>query len=383
MAALDTISGSFIHSVFRYRDPTGTGNVFELVRIYIVAVLFTIGPLFIAALFSPLSLTEASAVHKLPFLKDWNVLFMFFISFPSLLILTVTDQNILKRSLQSVYSDNTITFVEGSALKLCGRWQRRFRLTNWAAQAIGTCVGGLVAYFNYIACVPAAVGFWIADEGNLLPVGVFFLFCIFIFYVVVTVYVVRSIAMSVFLKDVVASSQLHLLPLHPDKSGGLRPIGHLGLRNQYVLSLLGLNLLLMAVIYSSVLSLTSYLGGLIAAAVCAYLFLGPIVFVAPLLPFRAGMLDSKNQLTGEIAKRLRLELDRIRTQIESGKISKEDEELIDRLRKIGAILDELPVWPFDTGTLRKFLTAYFIPIASTLAAPFLKVMFDVVKDRIS
>ena len=29
-----------------------------------------------------------------------------------------------------------------------------------------------------------------------------------------------------------------------------------------------------------------------------------------------------------------------------------------------AAIDELPVWPFDPGTLRKFMTAYVIPIVS-------------------
>jgi hypothetical protein len=45
-------------------------------------------------------------------------------------------------------------------------------------------------------------------------------------------------------------------------------------------------------------------------------------------------------------------------------VTKEDEELIERLRKMCAAIDELPVWPFDPGTLRKFMTAYVIPIVS-------------------
>ncbi|MFZ3352342.1 MAG: hypothetical protein WA268_15905 [Xanthobacteraceae bacterium] len=42
-------------------------------------------------------------------------------------------------------------------------------------------------------------------------------------------------------------------------------------------------------------------------------------------------------------------------------VTAEDEQLIDRLRKIGDVIDDLPVWPFDSVTLRKFIAAYLIP----------------------
>lgn len=38
------------------------------------------------------------------------------------------------------------------------------------------------------------------------------------------------------------------------------------------------------------------------------------------------------------------------------------EESIDRLRKLGAAIDELPIWPFDPGTLRKFAMAQVTPV---------------------
>ena len=35
--------------------------------------------------------------------------------------------------------------------------------------------------------------------------------------------------------------------------------------------------------------------------------------------------------------------------------------MVDRLRKLGTVINELPVWPFDLGTLRQFLSAYVTP----------------------
>jgi hypothetical protein len=188
----------------------------------------------------------------------------------------------------------------------------------------------------------------------------------------IPIYVLRSIAISLFLKDLVAHTEIRMLPFHPDKCGGLRPVGQLGLRNQYSLTIFGLNVVVLAVVTILYLRVSPAIYGLIAAAVIGYVILGPLVFMGPLLPFRTGMLRTKAELMSEVAQRLRVELRRLRSQLPSGAITKEDEELIDRLRKIGALIDELPVWPFDAGTLRKFLAAYVIPMLSAVAYPLLR-----------
>ncbi len=379
---LDTIAGSVVHHFFGYLDRIGLGGVFALLNLYIIAVALTFLPLLVGALLSPFSLTVPGGVLRLPFFCDLNVLFMFLVSFPCLVILSVTDQQVLANSLKSIQFDRTITISESDATLLAIRWKKYFRSTNLIGQALGIVVGALIAYINYLSYTPAKVGFWIAYDDSLLPVGFVYLFCIFLFYALIPVYVIRSVAISLLLRDIVSHSQLHLLPLHPDKSGGLRPIGRLGLRNQYLLTLLGLNVVLFVTIYHHHLIVPDTLQGLMAAAVIAYLILGPVVFIAPLLPFRGGMLKSKCQLMGEVAQRLRIELDRLLAQLQSGSISKEDEELIERLRKIGAVIDELPVWPFDAGTLRKFLTAYVIPIISTIGIPAVKAILNFAKVQL-
>jgi hypothetical protein len=177
----------------------------------------------------------------------------------------------------------------------------------------------------------------------------------------------RSAAIALLLKDFVMCARLRPLPLHPDKAGGLRPVGQLGLRNQYMLSVFGVNVVLLVVVSVINLDVPS------SAAVIAYLILGPIVFLGPLLPFRGGLRRTKSELMGEVAQRLRRELVRIRTLLlTSGPISREDEELIDRLRKIAAVIDELPVWPFDARILRRFLAAYVTPMMSAIGYPILK-----------
>lgn len=149
------------------------------------------------------------------------------------------------------------------------------------------------------------------------------------------------------------------------------------------LSLFGMNIVLMIMVSYFHLNISPMLYNLLVAAVVFYLILGPVVFVAPLLPFRDGMIRTKADLMEEIAVRLRLELDRLRTQLVGGPISKDDEEIIDRLRKLASVIDDLPVWPFDAITLRKFLSAYIIPILSSAGLPAVKTIFDFFKVHLN
>jgi hypothetical protein len=135
----------------------------------------------------------------------------------------------------------------------------------------------------------------------------------------------------------------------------------------YAITVFGFNVLILLIVYTARLELQDAVIDIMAAAVVAYLMLGPIVFMTPLLPFRDKMRTNRNELMSEIALRIRFELEEIRKKIPKDAISKEDEELVERLRKIGTVIGDLPVWPFDIGTLRRFLTAYIIPIIIPIA----------------
>jgi hypothetical protein len=244
-------------------------------------------------------------------------------------------------------------------------------------------IGAVLVYFNYVAYTPVSVGYWIADGGRLeIPGGYFFLISIFVFYAILPFYIVRSICISLFLGDLVERAKVTILPFHPDRSGGLRPVGRIGLRNQYALTVCGLNVVSLVTVSFLYLVVPPSLVGLIVAAAVAYAALGPVVFLGPLLPFRSGMLRTKSELMSEIATRLQRELERLRLELPAGKISKEDEELVERLRKVGAVVDQLPVWPFDAGTLQKFLTAYCLPIVGAVGYPMAKTLIGIMVARV-
>jgi hypothetical protein len=374
---IDTTSGSPLHRLTRYQ----TGEMFVLVRAYLFAAAVTYGPLFIAALLGPAPIGRPSAHVRLPFLYDWNITFTFLVSFPALIVFIMSDHAALASALARIQEGGVLVIPEAESRKLSETWGPRFARINRLALVIGALVGVVLIFGNIDAYSRPGVGFWVDFSDHrpgALLLGCVFLYCIVAVYFFAIVYVVRSIAFAFFLNDVVDDAQLRMIPFHPDHCGGLRPMGRFGLRNQYVLSLLGFNVVLLIAVTISYLTVPSSLFALVTGVAVAYIALGPLVFMGPLLSFRSGMVRTKEELLGEIANRLRVELQRLRKELPSGELLREDEELLDRLRKLGSVIDELPVWPFDAHTLRRFLTAYITPLLGAAAVALLDKAWDVV-----
>jgi len=330
-------------------------------------VLLTFVPLVVAAKVSGVLTATGPG---LPFLRDFNTAFMLLVSLPAMLALTLTDQAALAAALRRIQLDGIVMPPRADGLELARRWGKRFERVNVAAYVSGVVVGAAFAAGIYSAY--RTLPFWPIEHEHLRPVvGHVYVYCMFVFYAALPLYIFRNVAMSLFLRDVVRKTTVHMLPAHPDRCGGLRPIGHLGLRNQYVLTVYGLNVAAF-IIVSKLYLPQARLEVLILIAVIGYTILGPVVFVAPLLAFRGGMLEAKEKLMGEVAQRLRAELTRLRKELPDGTITKDDEDFVERLRKIGAVIDELPVWPFDARTMRKFLTAYVTPLGAGVSAVLIK-----------
>lgn len=83
-------------------------------------------------------------------------------------------------------------------------------------------------------------------DGELNPAGCTIVYCNLVTYMVVPVFVLRALCTIWFLHDLVRRSKIEVVPFHPDNCGGLKPVGQLGLRNQHLLTIVGINIVLMA-----------------------------------------------------------------------------------------------------------------------------------------
>lgn len=160
-------------------------------------------------------------------------------------------------------------------------------------------------------------------------------------------------------------SAVRVDPFHQDRSGGLRKVGKIGLRNQYLLAISGVNVLCLFIVVRA-LGYPQEMVLLLVACVILVLFAGPLVFIGPLLPFRRSMRDAKQRQKEKIAKALAIHYHKM-----VGSLPDEDNvglchEKVHQLRELQQLAKRIPVWPLDVGTLEKFITAYFLPIATAI-----------------
>jgi len=377
MFHLDTSSGSLLHRFARQRGPDSKPP--RRVSIYLLVLAVTYVPLLIAVFVSArrglIPLWDGITGGSFTFFEDLGFNYAFLISVPSLVLLLVSDEYVLSNALDEIREDGVLVFSENSTGPLVKKWNRCFRITNLITQfaAVGLGIGLSIATFRIN--LKQSISSWIAPDHRLHLVGYVYVFCISVLYALIILYVTRIIVMSLFLRALVAAhAPLRILPLHPDRCGGLRPVGRLGLRNQYTLTILGINIVLLLVIWVYAMNRAASFGEIMTAGCAVYIILGPVIFMAPLLPFRAAMREAKKQWTHEVARVVRVEVERLRGQFAINSVSETDEKSIERLRKLGAAIEELPIWPFDPGTLRKFATAYVVPLVIPLIGQAVKVL---------
>lgn len=372
---LDTGKSSIIHRVFP-SSPTSEISIFKhYVLPYISIALITYGAMFTLAVFS-ISLPKM-ILHpevKTPFLLDINLILMFLISLPTLIVFLVTERVIIPDGLRKIKESGVLVTKQLDEDKIVKIWEKRYQIANVFGQLVGIIVGFLVAYSNYRVLFLGKDTFWGNVDGVIYFASWYFLICMFLLFFTVAVFVIRNVTTSFFLRSVVSHSRIEIIPFHPDKCGGLEPVGKLGLRNQYLLSIIGLNVV--ALYLNDVLIYDKSTIYLLILGVIAYLVIGPISFAGPLLPFRYAMKEDKIRLMYLVANRIKKEFSRVKNQINKGTLSEEDEKVLTRYKNISDMVGNLPVWPFDTLTLRKFFSAYILPLISGILSVYLEKLIN-------
>lgn len=162
-------------------------------------------------------------------------------------------------------------------------------------------------------------------------------------------------------------NDLNIQPLHPDKSGGLRPLGKYALSASYTIALGG--------IAAGLSEYYAWYHGVFFKAyfyhigLVIYIFLGPIGFFAPLWSAHKSMLLARNNLLLYISRQFSQDFSNAYNGIKgSSKILKDGIEKIEQTRRLHNIAVSFPVWPFDLDILRRFIFAMATPILPIITA---------------
>ena len=308
MPALDglrTLRGSLLHAIpmLSTRKPDGELTI-SAWRAWLVFGGIWYLVMTLAAILQLPSPWQPLGEVRLAYLRDANAAFAFLVSFPVVSYFLLSDDALLRGALDTLVSAGVLEITPDAAGRLVDRWNVRFVRLNAGSQLLAVVVAVLVGIGNHVAYANVESGFWMMVEGRVAVAGWMYIVGIAAFYWIICFFVLRTFAMTWFLRDLVRDpgTRLHVLPFHPDNCGGLRPVGQIALRSQYTLTILGVNLAILVWLTFKHLGAQPGVLGLVMVAVVTYLCLGPVVFLAPLLPFRRGMIESRSAMLTLVAR---------------------------------------------------------------------------------
>jgi len=152
---------------------------------------------------------------------------------------------------------------------------------------------------------------------------------------------------------------LNVQVLHPDKCGGLKPIGDLCLSNSYILIVVGL-FLTIATFFPQEGSF-AYARGLFII-----IFISIVGFVLPVYQIHKIMLKEKIKnleiLDGIVSGQIPVINEP--EKMELSEINKNNDALLDQYKEVEAFT----TWPFDTSIWRKFIASEMVLIFTWIAA---------------
>ena len=246
--------------------------------------------------------------------------------------------------------------------------QRSIYSNKWAFIGISfaSIVFGIFqlgAYFNwfpwktvggYIDAVPQASYFR-------LP------FWMIMFYTLA--FVAFNVGVTIFtLRRLFKSAEIRILPLHPDKCGGLGAISKYTTTISIGVGTVGL-LISAATIYEVLFgSLEKAIP--VILGIIAYLILAPIFFFFPLGTAHDSMRKAKDEELLGIAQKYHLAYDNLKSSSEYSDAYEKEFKNLENIKMLYEVAEAFPVWPFDVHNLRRFLTIITTPVLPAIVSIF-------------
>ena len=179
---------------------------------------------------------------------------------------------------------------------------------------------------------------------------------------------------------ILGKKDLDVNPLHPDRCGGLRCLSDYSLKTAYLVGVLGIWI---GVIEYQVITQDVGKGfWFVHLVIPLYIFLSMECFFGPLLAAHSGMKRAKEESLHKIARQFRAEYSGIYTSLaEDTEAFKKKSEKIQQLRTLYTMTDELPVWPFDVKTFRRYLLTVPTPLIGILSGIGKNLLINLLKQQ--
>ena len=182
-------------------------------------------------------------------------------------------------------------------------------------------------------------------------------------YFVLIIILYKSILLIYFLRKLHKTFDFQVNPLHPDKSGGLKPLGDFCIAINYILFIFFIAIIAyFAFPPREELDMGLYFG------VPSYIFFATFLFVYPLWPVHDSMKKQKYEILGKLKEKLGPEYwEPLENLAEKDMYESLQTSGILKPERIYEIADIMRVWPFDVSGLLLFVAAASIPALSVIA----------------
>jgi hypothetical protein len=164
-----------------------------------------------------------------------------------------------------------------------------------------------------------------------------------------------ALATRQMVKEIAKHDRLKIIPVFPDRAGGLSPLGQISLLLFYIVIVQLLHLLPTSIIYGMNWGYRIIYPLFFAFAV--------LVFFYPMKAARRPMKEAKRRELERIAVLIRQVYDALKQPTDA--ISTEQATKVEQivaLKELYRQTEGMPVWPYNFGTLAKFSTVFLIPV---------------------
>ncbi len=185
-----------------------------------------------------------------------------------------------------------------------------------------------------------------AIYGRLVIVVNYFMLIVIVYKCAVTVWILRHILNY---EDIIVQ------PLHPDKCGGLLPLGRLALAINYFVTL---TLIFFAVLFlfDPVGREPAYIALYVMFYVCA-----PVLLFTPVSRANRRMKECKTDALRELNRAFNHYYGQLRPESEGDGLAMGPAESIARVYGLYEIVVKMPVWPFDAGSFLRLVAPFLVP----------------------
>ena len=160
--------------------------------------------------------------------------------------------------------------------------------------------------------------------------------------------------------------------LHPDKAGGLSPLGNFSVKIGYMIGIFGFTAVLVIWSHAAYMLGNDKLSfsaqpGLISLLI-VYMILAPIVFFAPIGSAHSAMKKARHEFIFTISNQFENDFKKIEWLLSKDSDDlKKGLEKIEQIQKIHNMATRFPIWPFNTASIVRFFSSVFLPILIGLA----------------